>query len=66
MIPEHMQEHAECYRSDTYSGFSPEFYEENECKNCDQPIYKYMMDLVIEWKHFNHYTYCSTLRAAPK
>lgn len=67
MIPEHMREDAELYRSDTYSGWSPEYYEENECINCLRPIYRYKMDLVVEWKHFNHRPLCGVpTRAEPK
>ncbi len=60
-VPEHMRDAATYYLH-----WAPEFYEESECKNCEKPIYRYMMDLIIEWKHVNHGTYCSTLRAVPK
>jgi hypothetical protein len=60
MVPEHMREDAEYFGS-----FLPQHYEEAECTHCRKPIYRYKMDLIVEWKHFNHITYCSTLRAQP-
>jgi hypothetical protein len=61
LVPEHMREEAEYWHH-----FYPEHYEESECENCHKPIYRYKMDLIIEWKHFNHHDYCSTLRAKPR
>ena len=58
-VPEHMREDAECY-----GHFLPKFYEEDEC-HCGKLIYRYQMDVVVEWKHFNHATYCDTRTAKP-
>ncbi len=51
--PEHMREEAEYF-----GHFSPDFYFESTCQHCGQPVYKYQLDLIIEWKHFNHDVYC--------
>ena len=59
-VPEHMREGAEYY-----GHWAPEWYKEAACANCSKPIYRYEMDLIVEWKHFNHEAYCSTLRAKP-
>ena len=60
-VPEHMREDAAFFNH-----FSPEFYEESECV-CGRPIYRYKLDLIIEWKHFDHSVYCTTpQRAKPK
>lgn len=56
-IPKHMRESASFYSSETYSGFSPEFYEESECE-CGKPIYRYQMDVEVRWRHFNHRQEC--------
>lgn len=64
-IPEHMREGAEFFRSDTYSGFSPEYYEESSCQNCGKPVYKYLMDVIVEWKHFDHSRHCYSWVAMP-
>ncbi|WP_062906224.1 hypothetical protein [Mycobacterium avium] len=60
-VPEHMREDAEFYEH-----WAPEYYEEAECRNCGKPIYRYQMDLIVEWRHFNHAVYCVNLRAEPK
>lgn len=59
-VPAHMLEDAEFH-----GHWSPEFYEEGECVKCGKPIYRYRMDVVVEWKHFNHAAYCNTDRATP-
>lgn len=58
-IPEHMVAGAV-----EYAHWYPQGYEEDVCE-CGKPIYRYTMDLIVEWKHFNHATYCDTARAKP-
>ena len=60
-VPEHMPEDAEYFNH-----YSPEFYQEAECEHCGRPIYRYEMDLIVEWKHFDHYAQCNPLRAKPR
>lgn len=65
-IPEHMREEAEHYRDDDWTGFFGEYYEESECE-CGRRIYKYAMDIIVEWKHVDNYScYCVIKRASPK
>jgi len=61
LMPEHMRADAEFYNH-----WAPEYYEESECV-CGRPIYRYQMDVVIEWKHFDHHVYCNPpQRATPR
>ena len=59
-IPEHMRECVECYQD-----WAPEHYSESACQNCGKPIYRYLMDVYVEWRHFDHSVYCNTDRAKP-
>lgn len=59
-VPKHMEWHLEFY-----GHFSPEYYREDTCANCGEPIYRYQMDTEVKWRHFNHASYCSTLTAKP-
>lgn len=44
--------------------FDPEWYWESRCQDCDQPLYRYEMDLEVRWKHFTHSIYCHPDRVA--
>lgn len=59
-VPEHMHDYVQFYNY-----WAPRFYEESECENCGNPIYRYKMDLIVSWKHFNHAEQCSLLMAKP-
>lgn len=60
-VPEHMREGAE-----DYDHWAPQFYEESECEHCGRPIYRYQMDLIVQWKHLDHSAYCVTTKAKPR
>lgn len=58
-IPDHMKANG------WGDSFDPESYEETVCELCRHPIYRYQMDIIVEWKHFNHSVYCCTDKAVP-
>jgi hypothetical protein len=59
-VPEHMREGAEYF-----GNFHFEHYTEAQCANCGKRIYRYMLDLLIVWKHTNHATHCHLDEAEP-
>lgn len=45
--PEHMRELDE----EGGGGFDPRWYQEDACALCQRPIYRYFMDVIVEWRH---------------